>query len=334
DASAALFLLSLDKPASAKWQENVNYYKFRVPSKDSSLQSGLNTPALVIGAHGAVRYAYAGDLQGNLWRFDFTGAAPWSNALANATPMFVARDAKGDRQPISMQPKVVFAPGGGYVVLFGTGKFVEDADAASGNFSTQSFYGIYDANKGDYTVGGRSELMPRILEKSGADAFKITGADFSYGSGTKDKKGWYFDFADSAKTGERAVTNALVANGLLFLNSLIPGSDPCAAGGGRSYILNTLSGIPSNGDPTGYLSLVGMVSSPVPFETGAKVSDRNAKGQRLVTKRFSVVDFGTGGEKGTAAPAERGKGEVTVPAGRFSWREVLNWQELRNALKK
>ncbi|MGH8810032.1 MAG: pilus assembly protein, partial [Noviherbaspirillum sp.] len=45
DASAALFLLSLDKPASAKWQENVNYYKFRVPSKDSSLQSGLSTPA-------------------------------------------------------------------------------------------------------------------------------------------------------------------------------------------------------------------------------------------------------------------------------------------------
>ncbi|MFD2273240.1 hypothetical protein ACFS07_25070 [Undibacterium arcticum] len=32
------------------------------------------------------------------------------------------------------QPKVVFAPGGGYVVLFGTGKFVENADAAAGNF--------------------------------------------------------------------------------------------------------------------------------------------------------------------------------------------------------
>jgi type IV pilus assembly protein PilY1 len=334
DAAAALFLLSLDKAASDKWQQNVNYYKFRISSKDPSQQNGLSTPALVVGASGAVLYAYAGDLQGNLWRLDFTGPAPWAKALPNATPLFVAKDASGKRQAISTLPKVVFAPGGGYVVLFGTGKFIEDADAASGNFSTQSFYGIFDAKKSEYTVSGRSELMPRVLEKSGEDAFKISGAEFSYGSGANDKKGWYFDFPDSSKTGERVVTNPLLADGLLFFNSVIPGSDPCAAGGGRSYVLNTLSGVPSNGAPTGYLSLVGMLSSPVLLQTGADVGDRNATGKRAAKKRFSVVNFGTGGVKGTAASTQNGNGEVAVRAGRISWREVINWQELRNVLKK
>ncbi|MFD2273241.1 hypothetical protein ACFS07_25075 [Undibacterium arcticum] len=41
------------------------------------------------GSDGAVRYSYVGDLQGNLWRFDFTGDAPWSGALpGNGTPLF------------------------------------------------------------------------------------------------------------------------------------------------------------------------------------------------------------------------------------------------------
>ncbi len=333
DAAGALFLLSLDKKPSTKWERGVNYYKFRTPASDATMQNGLSAPALVIGANGAVRFAYAGDLQGNLWRFDFSGSAPWSNALSDA-PLFTARNADGVRQPISLQPRVVFAPGGGYVVLFGTGKFIEDSDAAGGNFSQQSFYGIYDTGDARHTVGERGELMARTLEKSGAEAFRITGPAFSYGVKTNQKKGWYFDFFDSGKTGERMVTNPLVVNGMLFFNTLIPGSDPCAAGGGRSYILDTLTGLPSNGDVTGYLSMVGMLSSPVPFETGAEVSDRNAIGRRSVKKKYTVFNFGTGGAKGTAAPAENGSGETIVPAGRFSWREILNWQELRDALGK
>lgn len=323
DAASALFLLSLDKQPSAKWQVGVNYYKFRVPSSDSALKNGLSTPALVSDASGSVRYAYAGDLQGNLWRFDFTGDAPWSNALSGSEPLFVAKS--GDvRQPITMQPRVVFGPAGGYVVLFGTGKFVEAKDVESVNFGVQSFYGIADSLKPEYKISGRSELAERTLAKDGS-ALKISGAAVAYGWDDDGTKGWYFDFLDAAQTGERSVTNPLVRNGLLFFNTLIPGSDPCLSGGGRSYILDTLSGLPAGGGVTGHLSTVGMLSTPMALETVAEIGDRNAIGRRGVRKKYAIANFGTGG---ASTGAEK---SVGTSAGRLSWREILNWQELRDA---
>lgn len=338
-APGTLFLLSLDKAPSEKWHEFGmedgkkvgNYYKFKMPIKDVALQNGLSAPALVIGNDGAVRYAYAGDLQGNLWRLNFTGDAPWSTP---DTPLFTATDAQGLRQPITVQPKVVFAPGGGYVVLFGTGKFVEDADAAAGNFKTQSFYAIHDTTADADKVVGRSQLAARTLTVSG-NAVAVAGDEFTYGTAPENKKGWYVDFPDSDKTGERSVTNPLVVYGRLFFNSLILGSDPCKGGGGRTYSFDVLSGLPIGGAQTGYLSEVGMLSSPVLFEAGsAEVGDRNAIGKRVVKKKYSVFNFGTGGVKGMSAPAQKGAGEVALPAGRFSWREVLNWLELRAEAKK
>lgn len=330
DAAGALFLLSLDKSPSDKWIENTNYFKIRVASADPALQNGLSAPALVTGSGGAVRYAYAGDLQGGLWRFDFTGTAGWKEAPPVAKLLFTAKDGEGVRQAITVQPRVVFAPGGGYVVLFGTGKFVEDADVAPGNFATQSFYGVLDTTASAYSVAGRSELSKRSLETSD-DGFKISGAVVPYGANGGGSKGWYLDFPGSATTGERIVTNPLVTSGRLFFNSLIPAINPCDAGGGRTYVLDTLNGLPSNGGATGFLSKIGMLSAPVPFETKVEVSDRNAIGRRTATKKFTVVNFGTGTKQGTGDSAVGEIGELKVPTGRFSWREILNWQELRNA---
>lgn len=329
-APGVLFLLSLDKAPSEKWVQDDNYYKFEMPIKDAALQNGLSSPALVTSSDGAVRYAYAGDLQGNLWRLDFAGDAPWPNAKGATpeTPLFAATDANGDRQPISTQPKVVFAPGGGFVVLFGTGKFVEDADVASGNFKPQSFYAIYDAPNAGSKVASRSQLAKRTFSANG-EVFAVSGNDFTYGLGGSSKRGWYVDFLDSYKTGERLVTNPLVAYGRLFFNTLIPGSDPCASGGGRTYALDVLSGLVAGGGYTGSLSEVGFLSSPTLFETGVvEVGDRNATGKRAVKKKYSIVNFGTEGAK----PAPNS--EMYPPAGRFSWREILNWIEMRAAANK
>jgi type IV pilus assembly protein PilY1 len=332
DAAGSLFLLSLDKGPSVAWKEGVNYFKIRIPSADAALQNGLGAPALVLGPAGAVRYVYAGDLQGNLWRFDFSDTSMWSNLSSAVKQVFVARDGQGVRQPITMQPRVVFAPGGGYIVLFGTGKFLEEADAAPGNFSVQSFYGILDTTAGGYSVAGRSELTLRLLEKSG-NGFKVSGEAVPYGTKSAGSKGWYLDFFDSAKTGERSVTNPLTTSGYLFFNSLIPAINPCDGGGGRTYVLDTLNGLPSN-SITGLLSTIGMLSSPVPFETGTEVGDRNAVGRRAVKKKYTVVNFGTSVKKDGANTSVSESIEAHPPAGRFSWREILNWQELRNAYSK
>ncbi|WP_158590439.1 pilus assembly protein [Noviherbaspirillum cavernae] len=329
DASNALFLLSLDKLPSAQWKLGVNYYKFKIPGTDSSLQNGLATPALVTDSNGTVRLAYIGDLQGNLWRIDFSGAASLGAVQVDSAPLFTAKDATQVRQPITMQPKVVFAPGGGYVVLFGTGKFVENTDAAAGSFRAQTFYGVYDESGPKGATLTRSALAARMIEKSGA-GLNVVGDTFSYGATGAQKMGWFVDFLDADKTGERAVTNPVLANGMMFFNSLIFTSDPCDMGGGRTYVLNALTGLAANGTLTGYLSQVGMLSSPVVFQTAATVGDRNSIGRRTVTKKNSVASFGTGGAKA----AENGLIETAVPAGRFSWREILNWQELRDAFNK
>ncbi|MDB5761353.1 MAG: pilus assembly protein PilY, partial [Herminiimonas sp.] len=250
---------------------------------------------------------------------------------------FTARDGSGSRQPITVQPKVVFAPGGGYAVLFGTGKYVENADTVPGNFRTQSFYGIHDTTESRYSVAGRSELLPRSVARAAVQnnyAVVVAGDVFSYGAGAENKKGWYFDFPASDMTGERSVTNPVTAYGKLFFNSLIPGSNPCLADGGRSYMLDTLTGMPPTGGPTGFLSEIGLLSSPILLETGTEVGDRNSIGKRSVKKKYAVINSGAGGGKGTIAPAPDGAGHFIPPAGRLSWREVINWQELRDASGK
>lgn len=117
---------------------------------------------------GLVDYAYAGDLQGNLWRFDLvkttsqvvagdpfartnTEVASTSKAdfkLAyGEKPLFVARDTAGKRQAITIQPSLVRHPTSyGYLVLFGTGKYLEMSDANVDTSRAMTLYGIWDRN--------------------------------------------------------------------------------------------------------------------------------------------------------------------------------------------
>jgi type IV pilus assembly protein PilY1 len=336
-APAVLFLLSLDKKSGEPWQLGVNYFKFKKPILDTSLPNGLSSPTVILSEGGAVSYAYACDLQGNLWRFDFTGSLPWSKENAGTTPVFTALDAFSHRQPITIQPRVVHAPGGGYVILFGTGKFMEERDISPSGFSVQSFYGIYDSLQKSYKVSGRSQLEPRAVSKS-AEALQFAGKEFEFGESADKKRGWYFDFPDSNKTGERSISNPLVDSGRLIFNSLIPCTGVCPDGGGRSYVLNPLTGMPFGKAITGLLSEVGMPTSPLMLQTSAVSSKRNVVGKAVTRRRAVIVNGGSGGPKESLEvrqdDAEGGVGELVLPAMRFSWREILNWQEFRSESKK
>ena len=109
-------------------------------------------------------YLYAGDTQGNVWRFDVTSnnTASWSGAGTN-TPevLFVAKDASGNRQPIttSIMPLAVQT---GLVtramLYFGTGQQtqptattgVQYATGTSSTSTAQTFYGIWDWDMGNW----------------------------------------------------------------------------------------------------------------------------------------------------------------------------------------
>jgi type IV pilus assembly protein PilY1 len=325
DAGGVLFLLALDKPASASWRLGVNYYKLAAPAFEPRLANALAPPALAIAADGSARFGYAGDLQGNLWRFDFTGTPPWSGQ-----PLFAARDATGQRQPIAHAPKLVFAPGGGYLVLFGTGKLIEEADLQPSNFAPQSFYAIRDGTATPIApVRGRSELAQRTVSGRA-----ITGAEFDY-AGADSKKGWYFDFPQAGNDGERVAASALLASGTVFINTTAPGSDACAAPTARSYVLDALSGfafkadgVAASGAPTGEPAPAGAGALPMAIEMRASVGRRDPTGRASASRMVGLVRLQDG-----AAPAVLPV-TVTFPARRVSWREVANWQQLHDASKR
>ncbi|MFV1983077.1 MAG: pilus assembly protein, partial [Thiohalomonadales bacterium] len=94
--------------------------------------NGLSRPTLIdTNGDGAVDFAYAGDLQGNLYRFDL-------NTKTKADKLFSA----GSNKPITTAPKITNHPIGGRIVLFGTGSLLSETDV--NDISIQSVYGIRD----------------------------------------------------------------------------------------------------------------------------------------------------------------------------------------------
>ena len=141
-----------------------------------TLPNGLSSVrAADNNSDGLADYAYAGDLQGNLWRFDLVKSVsstpenpvsdPFSRTVqTNVTtdhftiayggkPLFTARDSGGTdanpsaRQSITIQPSLVRHPTRlGYLVLFGTGKYFETSDANVDTSRVMTLYGIWDRN--------------------------------------------------------------------------------------------------------------------------------------------------------------------------------------------
>lgn len=123
--------------------------------------NGLSVPALIdVNLDRCVDYVYAGDLKGNLWKFDLTAQDPagWGVAYGEdrngdgvidaaagdlPQPLFAAPD-----QPITGRPDVMAMSGAcgpelpGYMVIFGTGRYLGEADRHDA--SPQSIYGIWD----------------------------------------------------------------------------------------------------------------------------------------------------------------------------------------------
>lgn len=93
--------------------------------------NGLSSPTAVdIDLDGKFDFAYAGDLNGNLWKFDLSSLT--ATKLYNTNPA----------QAITMEPSIIYHPFGGKMVLFATGKLFTDADAKDN--SIHYTYGIWD----------------------------------------------------------------------------------------------------------------------------------------------------------------------------------------------
>ncbi|RZT41394.1 pilus assembly protein [Cupriavidus agavae] len=340
DAPSTLFILSLDKGATEKWLLGTNYWKITPPGPKAvppyTTANGMSTPVVVAGSTGAALAAYAGDLQGNLWKFLLSGgkstwhagddgALPAYGGVAG-TPMFIATDkATKARQPITMQPSVAYAPGG-FLVAFGTGKYYEINDADPTPASGNSFYGIFDGNTADY-AGQRSELNELKMQyTANGSAITYTGTPLPLGYSGRAKPGWVMDFLDKT---ERQITSSALSGGLLYFNSVYTSIDSCnTSGGSREYTLNVLTGLPVNG--TTGVKATGLLGAPTIIVTTRTSDARDSVGGNIQTTTTRVLSFGADGTLSVGSggnPTAGGGGvETQKRNGRQGWREVRNFK--------
>jgi type IV pilus assembly protein PilY1 len=133
----------------------------KIPTLVSDSDNGLSSPIAVdVNYDRKVDFVYAGDLKGNMWKFDLTGdnSSKWSVAYYGGTPiptnqpLFQAIDPSGFPQPITSKPEVMFHPRKhGLLVLFGTGKFLGMSDFSDDR--VQTVYGIWDYGDRIYYPG-------------------------------------------------------------------------------------------------------------------------------------------------------------------------------------
>jgi type IV pilus assembly protein PilY1 len=212
---------------------------------NSSTPNGLGTPTLH-DANGddVYDYAYAADMLGNVWKFDLSGASPsaWGIAFAaasgypNGRPLFVARNASNQPQPIQARVELARPPLGvpGVIVLFGTGRFFTTTDNTDN--TTQSFYGILD-NGTPVTTTDRSQLVQQTISLVSVNFRGVTTNLRDVSSNTinwSTKRGWYIDLPDppsASAAKERVIGSAVVRSGRVIFTTLIPSDDPCNFGG-------------------------------------------------------------------------------------------------------
>lgn len=224
----------------------------------NAVENGLSAPRLVdIDGNGQPDVVYAGDLKGNLWKFDVSSAndSNWNTSFSS-TPLYTAVYTSGgssSTQPITAPP--VVRPNtrgaGGLMVAFGTGRNITEGDRT--DTSKQSVYSILDNTRYKLVSGkvviDTSTVTPqavgtgftKLVEQTVTTGTGTTGAGDSLGrtfwtvsqnnvdyvgTGTPPtggKKGWYLHLPE---TGERILDPVAFYDGSnnLEIISEVPGS--------------------------------------------------------------------------------------------------------------
>lgn len=238
----------------------------------SSAPNGLFAPLGLYAADGkTLVYAYAADMQGNLWKFDLRSSTP---SAWTATKLFHAEKTAGTPQPITGGLASAIDPRTGKRwVFFGTGRFLTTSDGNDKTTFAQSIYGVMD----DGVTYTRSDLTSHAVTLDGASGNRYFDDKATLPSASK---GWYVDLPGK---GERVVQDAQVDGDFVVTASMIPEGDACEASGtgfinaidaftgtngGKSYFDLDRDGNTDNtgtgGKPTGSVNLgVGMPTRPV-----------------------------------------------------------------------
>jgi type IV pilus assembly protein PilY1 len=226
--------------------------------------NGLSSPVVLdANADGIADYAYAGDLLGNLWRFDLIGSSLTGNATAanfkvafGNKPLYTASvsdAAASTLQSITAAPTVVPHPSAaGTIVIFGTGRYFTSADKTSTDL--QTLYGVWDKQTAGLAASttpalGRANLQPQTItsQVNNASFDTATTSIRLVSTNTVDwntKYGWYLNLSvNNALVGERLVDPLNISGSVLFASTRTPSTDVCSPGvTGWEYGLDPTTG--------------------------------------------------------------------------------------------
>jgi Tfp pilus tip-associated adhesin PilY1 len=147
--------------------------------------NGLSSPAVVdVNRDGTGDWVYAGDLKGNMWKFDISSSDPWDWDVYfedgdTPKPLFTGMGKAGeDPQAITTKPGIArHCTGLGYMVVWGTGKYLHRSDME--NYDQQTFYGVWDhglSGKSGWLGGlDRSEVA---AQENGAKHYGLDGSGY------------------------------------------------------------------------------------------------------------------------------------------------------------
>jgi type IV pilus assembly protein PilY1 len=304
--------------------------KIDTQAGSSSATNGLATPrGWDLDGSGTVDILWAGDLLGNVWKFNLTSITPsdWSSSYTTAgapSPLFVAKDASGTRQPITgMIGAGVDARKGDLnfgkrFIFFGSGRYLTSTDVS--NTAAQSWYGLIDD---DVAIAGRVDLKQRSVdvETTTADG-PVRSFSVGVAGDMAGKRGWYIDLVSptNGNTGERMVGEHKFFGTVLLSASMIPSTDACTPGG--QGFLNAI-------DPFTGASVTNLffdANNDLVFDSSDRIGSGRAIGSIspginlpsdpiLIGNR--LVSSGTSGEIKSLSVNN------PVRNGRISWREVV-----------
>ena len=251
---AQLFIVNLETGALIK-KIDTGIGSGNCADKTNTSRNGLGGVRVVRDSQQQIIGVYAGDLQGNVWKFSLNDSNPsnWKVDLGGQ-PLFKA----GAGYPITAAPSslsltLTSSPAGGYMVVFGSGKFFEVDDIISTN--PQSLFGIWDpvqfgVGTSTTALTDRSRLVSQevLSPQNGVDGntyFAITSHTVDYAKATPDR-GWYIDLPN---TGQRLVYPfELLKNRFVVADTISPANvslDPCSqtsSGTGYLYLFDALTG--------------------------------------------------------------------------------------------
>lgn len=304
----------------------------RIPTGGRTLGSvcsgnGLGRPSLydvqVAGesGHRVTDFVYAGDLQGNVWRFDLRSVDVTADPPVGVGVqlLFQARNGSDAVQPITGTIELGAGPSGvtgsprPVMLWFGTGRYLSSADAS--DTSVQTMYGIVDR----FTVGGdastakvvRSSLRGLTADLTGRT---ISGTPVDYSGG---QDGWYLDLP---REGERMVGLPLIQAGRLFFATVVPERFACYASG-QSWIYAV--------DPYNGRALAQRVFVSYPgadFVESSVGLVRSLVGVDAGNRAFLFLGGSGAGSGGGGSTIQREEIRPTQqggPRGRVSWREIV-----------